>query len=161
MSDEQISQSAKGRAGPGKEGANQHSALSWTAPQDLEVGRQADVPIRLASRTIVIRCRVIDFRTSFGRREWRIAPISGRGDAWVQEKSFLNDGSPTAGPAVRDRHPDTDYEKWAAEQEEASARRRVEEQERMKREAEEADALQANASEAAPGFATRQVRRGT
>lgn len=128
-------------------GANQHNRLDWTKPDDLEVGRMVDVPFRLASNMVVVRCRVIDRRSVFGRMEWKIAPISGRGEAWVQERSFSDDspGVKIVSPSTAARHGEgitsVDDEPNVAAVDEANHQR--------------------NAEATAPGLAARQVRRST
>lgn len=56
--------------------------------EDVAVGQVRRLPIRLPSTDIEIEVVVLDARTSFGRKDWQVAPVAGTGDAWVAEATL-------------------------------------------------------------------------
>ena len=64
--------------------AEQKATLPANAP--WEVGQLREVPFHLSTSDIYIECLVVDTRKVFGRTEYQIAPVSGRGSAWVSEQ---------------------------------------------------------------------------
>ena len=44
--------------------------------------------VKLSAGEINVKVRLIEHRMVFGRSEWKVAPVSGNGTVWIQEKSF-------------------------------------------------------------------------
>lgn len=57
-----------------------------------EVGQVREVPFRLSTADVIVDCLVADTRQVYGRTEWQITPVSGRGSAWVSEKGPMAGG---------------------------------------------------------------------
>lgn len=60
----------------------------WKETSPIDIGDTWETEIRMASGTLVVRMRIIDQRQVYGRNEYQIAPVSGRGTAWVREDSL-------------------------------------------------------------------------
>lgn len=51
-----------------------------------EVGQVREVVFHLSTFDIIVDCLVLEQRSVYGRTEWQITPVAGRGEAWVTEK---------------------------------------------------------------------------
>jgi hypothetical protein len=81
------------------------TTLTWTAPEDVEVGSTALVPVRTQQAMIVVPCTVLDQRVVYGRVEYQVSPVNGQGATWIQENSFAADstGAAVVSPAIQNR----------------------------------------------------------
>jgi hypothetical protein len=79
--------------------------MTTTTNLVLEVGNVVPVPINLSTATITVNCLILDQRQVYGRTEFKMAPVSGDGAAWVTEKSILDGkGAVTFSKAGQARH---------------------------------------------------------
>jgi hypothetical protein len=61
----------------------------------LRIGDTVEVPFHLSSVTLWVPCVVLDTRTHFGRVEWELSPVGGRGDAWITEDKIISGTGPS------------------------------------------------------------------
>lgn len=63
-------------------------------PDRLMVGAITHIAVPFYSGQIEVKVRVIDERKRFGKRDFQVTPMSGRGTVWVQE-ARLRDPEPS------------------------------------------------------------------
>jgi hypothetical protein len=71
-------------------------------PDRLMVGAITHIGVPFYSGQIEVRIRIIDERMRFGKRDYQITPLSGRGTVWVQE-ARLRDPEPSYAVTPGDR----------------------------------------------------------